>query len=139
MWGGQKRVELRRVAPKLALPATALIYASSPRMRLELVATATEVVRTDLETLWTRFGHAAGVSRDEFDDYFSGCMSGVAIILTDLVPIRRSVTLRRLRRLAGGFRPPQSFRYVYAAELSRLDALIARTTVVGRDAVAAGV
>jgi predicted transcriptional regulator len=57
--------------------------------------------------LWQSVREVAGVSRREFDDYFTGLYSSVAIWLTDVARFRYPIPLTELRAMLHGFQPPQ--------------------------------
>jgi predicted transcriptional regulator len=64
-------------------------------------------------------GHA-GVTRREYDEYFSGAKKAVGIFLGKARQQRVPIALSRLRDLINGFSPPQSFRYLREMERSAL-------------------
>jgi predicted transcriptional regulator len=109
---GVKTVELRRVRPNVAAGGLVLIYASSPTMQMVGTATVEAVSTGSLDAIWQQAGHATGLDRATFDEYFSGRDTAVAINLTDVKRLRRVIPLAELRRRINGFRPPQSFRYI---------------------------
>lgn len=89
---------------------------------MELVAQfqITSVDRLPLVLLWQTVRHDAGVTKKEFDDYFAGLDSGVAIHISDVKKFRKSVSLDDLRRAWRGFHPPQGFRYLDAIALAKV-------------------
>ena len=89
---------------------------------MELVATfrIARVVRGPLPMLWLLARDTASVSRREFDAYFAGLQSGVAIQIADVAKFSRPISLDELRDAWDGFQPPQGFRYLDEAELARL-------------------
>lgn len=116
---GTKRVELRRQQPSVR-DGHALIYATSPRMELVATFRVASVKRLPLVLLWQSVRDVAGVSRREFNDYFSGLASGVAIQIADVAKFQRPVPLDELRAAWRGFHPPQGFRYLSVTEMGRL-------------------
>ena len=112
---GTKRVELRRRKPRIAC-GTALIYATSPRKQLVASFQISSVVRAPLGLLWQSVREVAGVSRREFDTYFKGLQSGVAIRIADVTEFRMPIPLSELRVAMRGFNPPQGFCYLDSAE-----------------------
>jgi predicted transcriptional regulator len=109
---GQKTVELRRVQPAVASGSLVLLYASSPVCALVGTASIGNIQVSAHDDIWCRHGARTGISRDEYDDYFEGADTAVAIILTSVLPLPRAVPLRELRQGRKWFRPPQSFRYL---------------------------
>jgi predicted transcriptional regulator len=90
---------------------------------MELAASVyiTSIVRAPLGMLWQSVREVAGVSRREFFDYFTGLDSGVAIWLSEVMPIRNPIPLSKLRTIWRGFQPPQGFCYLNPHEISRLN------------------
>lgn len=89
---------------------------------MELVASFSiaKIVAGPLGLLWQSVHDRAGVNRREFDRYFQGLSSGVAIEIADVQPFVRPVPLAELRQHWRGFHPPQGFRYVESTELAAL-------------------
>jgi predicted transcriptional regulator len=109
IFNGSKTVELRRVRPQIGAGGLVMVYVSSPRCSLEGAFEVAEVTAAAPAMLWRLVGKNAGVTREEFDDYFIGRDIGYGI------SIRRAwklspVSLARLR--ASKLRPPQSYYYV---------------------------
>ena len=108
---GTKTVELRRRFPTSTRPGTtALIYATSPQRALFGIAQIARVTKLPTNQIWTKYQRCAGVTRKEFDEYFSGLNIGVAIELRGAKALTREVELSELRRRFN-FEPPQSFLY----------------------------
>jgi predicted transcriptional regulator len=120
---GSKTVELRRRRPRIE-SGKALIYASAPRMELVASFRVAKIVRAPLGSLWQAVRHVAGISRQEFDAYFSGLQSGVAISIADVTEFG-PVPLDDLRAAWDGFHPPQGFRYLDWSDVAalKIDAL----------------
>ena len=116
---GEKRVELRRRAPRINRGA-ALIYATAPKMELVAAFHITSVIRAPLGLLWQLVHVSAGTTRKEFDSYFCGLETGVAIQINDVVEFEKPISLATLRVKWRGFHPPQGFRYVADADVAKL-------------------
>ena len=104
---GSKKFEFRRTLCRRKAEAI-LLYATAPA---GLVVGEAEILGTVMgtpEEVWARTGHAAGISRAEFDRYFAGKERAGAYVLG------RTTRFSRPRTLAeyGVSRPPQSFLYV---------------------------
>lgn len=108
---GTKQVELRRRRPRVS-DGRALIYATAPRMELVASFQVASLVQGPLDLLWRSVRKTAGISRLEFDAYFSGLETGVAIGIGGITRLPTPIPLRELRRIWAGFQPPQGFRYV---------------------------
>ena len=109
---GAKTVELRRRFPvTVGSGSIVLIYATSPERAIVGRARVGSINRMPLATLWREHGNAACVEREDFDDYFNGLATGIAILLTDVARFRSALpAVELLKRF--GFRPPQSFMYL---------------------------
>ena len=86
-----------------------MVYVSSPRCSLEGAFEVAEVIESSPVQLWKKLSAETGITREEFDAYFSGREIGYGIRIRKawkLVP----VSLERLR--ASKLRPPQSYQYV---------------------------
>ncbi len=116
---GSKSVELRRVRPSVKPGALVLIYASSPARALVGSGRVHAIEAGGPAEIWCRHGSRTGVTPDEYDVYFEGATAAVAISLTGVQPLSRPTPLAELRARTG-FRPPQSFRYLAAADTLRL-------------------
>lgn len=119
--GGSKTVELRRIRPAVDEGDRVLLYASSPVRELIGSCTVAGVDVGSADELWKSHGDHSGVSRSEFDHYFEGAVRAVGISLREPRRVRRPRTLAELRRRLPGFSPPQSFGYLSAEEVDRLD------------------
>jgi predicted transcriptional regulator len=113
---GIKTVELRRVQPAVGRGAPVLLYASGPTCALLGTAIVDSVHAAACEDIWERHGAWAGVSRDEYDSYFEGRSTAVAITLASVRRLPRPMPLDELRDGRDWFQPPQSFRYLDARQ-----------------------
>ena len=117
---GVKTVELRRTVPKIVVPTQALLYAVTPVRALLGTCVVTDVVSAELDVLWQDHGPGAGLTYQEFRQYFEGVDAGAALTLADPQPFSRSIPLEDLQARPRGFRPPQSFAYVDAQTGGRI-------------------
>jgi predicted transcriptional regulator len=117
---GEKSVELRRVRPSVTPGTLVIFYASSPAR--EVVGTGrVKAIETDSPTaIWERHRSNVGLPRSEYRTYFEGVRQAVGIVLTEVERLPQSVPLADLRERLAGFEPPQSFRYVNAAQAATL-------------------
>lgn len=104
---GEKKFEFRRIPAKRDIDKM-LIYATAP-----FCAVVGEVQVLDLHsacpaTLWEVTRHFAGITSDQYEQYFAGCHQAYAYRLA--LPIRYSVS--EPLSLYGIKRAPQSFCYV---------------------------
>jgi predicted transcriptional regulator len=106
---GSKRVELRRRKMHVSPGATIWMYAKLPVGSVVGNAKIEQAASGSPNALWKSFGGMSGVSRAEFFSYFDGVKQGVALVLTDVVRLKKELPLQDLRRRGGGFHPPQFF------------------------------
>jgi predicted transcriptional regulator len=116
---GKKTVELRRVKPKkLRNGSIVIVYVSSPQQTLSGAFKVAEVVQRPLQELWELVKDKAGISKEEYDEYFSGSHQGVAIFISEVLCLTNPIKLRDLRARILNFNPPQSFRYTNLEEIN---------------------
>jgi predicted transcriptional regulator len=109
---GEKTVELRRRFPEVtATGAIVLIYSSSPVQAIVGYATISEVHRLPVNSIWSKFGKAACISRSAFKEYFEGLHEGYAIVLSNVRKFSQEIPVSQLKKRFG-FIPPQSFKYL---------------------------
>ena len=112
-----KRVELRRVRPRVGPGDLVLVYVSSPRCALEGAFEVERVLEAKPSALWGNVSHNAGITRAEFNAYFGERETAYAIVVRKvwrLTPITLS-TMRRVK-----IRPPQSYQYLDKPTAARL-------------------
>jgi predicted transcriptional regulator len=117
LFNGTKRVELRRVKPKLKEGDMVFVYVSSPVKELKGQFEVEKVVEKPIDELWIQVRQDAGISRAEFYEYYSGADRGCGIYLRALRSIRNPISLGSLRELWEHFHPPRSYRYLSKPEL----------------------
>lgn len=117
---GTKTVELRRRMWRAPPGTLVLLYASGERRQVVGTLVVVQTETGPAEAVWERFGEDAAVTRSQFDDYFQGAASAVAIRVADPQPLAEPVGLCELRRRLPRFTVPQSFRYVGPDELFRV-------------------
>jgi predicted transcriptional regulator len=112
IFAGTKTVELRRVRPRVSAGDLVFVYVSSPIKELQGAFEVGRVITAAPSVLWKRLGKNAGVTHAEFRDYFSGKDLTHAIVIKRFWKLPVPLSLPELRQRTGGFRPPQSFRYI---------------------------
>ncbi|MCY4345641.1 MAG: hypothetical protein OXC17_02455 [Aestuariivita sp.] len=121
-----KTVELRRrfVTRLYYGEMNAFLYASSPTKALVGMVPILAIEEIALDDIWTKYAAAACVTPSEFNQYFEGKNTGVAIKMGGIRPLAKPMGLTELRDRFD-FVPPQSFSYVKAnlrdAVLKRLN------------------
>lgn len=115
---GTKTVEFRRIwaAQKVCNIA---IYASSPIQKLVGLVQVTDIVRAKPTTLWGCCSkRGGGLTKSELMAYFDGKDTGFAVLLKNAERFVQSIDPKKVIK---GFSPPQSFRYMTAAEVRKLE------------------
>lgn len=113
----KKRVELRRVRPRVGPGDLVFVYVTSPRCTLEGAFEIERVFAEPPAKLWKHVSQTAGLTRDEFDGYFADCETAYGIVIRrawKLTP----VTLSAMRKAK--IRPPQSYHYLDSSAARKL-------------------
>jgi len=119
IFAGRKKVELRRTRPKnLDNGALALIYVTSPVRSLAGAFRVTNVIERPLADLWKMVKNKAGLSFQEFMQYYKGVSIGTAIFFQKVWSFREPMSLEDLRNELLVFLPPRTFRYLRVHELA---------------------
>ena len=90
-----------------------------------------EVILDDPERIWERFGDQVGCTREQFERYAHGARQLYAIILVDVVPYAKTLSLAEASQaVSTPLRPPQSYRSLRTskgwAEAVSMSALLQR-------------
>lgn len=105
---GSKKFEFRRASIKGDLTHL-IIYASSPVKKIIGIASVDGVDVSCPQDTWMHTKHAAGISQEDFLEYFQGKDKAVTIRLKDVLSLDREICPREIE---AGFKVPQSFKYV---------------------------
>ena len=104
---GEKRFEFRRAI--FRRPVTVVVvYVTSPICLVAGEFDVVGIISDEVRRLWSRTGHSAGIEKELFFDYFSGCATAHAIEIGEVRRYARPLELAS----SFGVRPPQSFVYV---------------------------
>lgn len=117
---GTKTVEFRRAwaAEKVEMIA---IYASAPIQKLVGIVQVSDIIRAKPTKLWGYCSkRGGGLSKSELTAYFNGKDTGVAVLLQDAKRFAQGIDPKRVIK---DFSPPQSFRYMTATEMRKLEKL----------------
>jgi len=120
IFDGTKTVELRRVRPRVTTGDLVLVYVSSPVKALLGAFEVARVVAAPPSQLWNNVESKAGVTREQFDDYYKGAKTGYGIFLKRKWAFDKPIKLENLRRWKSKFRPPQSYHYVAVEDIHRI-------------------
>lgn len=114
---GAKKVEFRRswAAEPVGL---AVIYSSSPVQRLVGIVDVDGAVVASPTNVWNKCRQLGpGLERKELMEYFAGKNQAYGVLLGKVTLPPKPVPPKSIFK---GFRPPQSYRYLSAAELRRV-------------------
>lgn len=117
IFSGHKKIELRRVRPRLQKGDIVLIYVSSPVKALMGGFLVRKVIQGTPKYLWSTVGEEAGVTKKEFKDYYSGLSLGFAISSSKIWQLKQPINLIDLRKRWSHFSPPQGYRYINLDEI----------------------
>ncbi|MEG4213328.1 ASCH domain-containing protein [Microcoleus sp. S13_B4] len=119
-----KTVELRRVRPRLLNKGDlVVIYVSSPEKAVLGSFKVDNIVEKPIADLWEEVEKIAGISHENFYDYYKGVKIGVGIFLKDIHRFSQPVELHRLRNKLPNLKPPQSFRYLTTNQFNIVNSL----------------
>lgn len=104
---GEKTVEYRKAIMR-EKPDRLIIYATQPVGRILGEVDLIGVSWGDPEKIWERTRASGGISREAYDNYFTGRDVAVAYELGEFIPNDNGTTLADL----GLRRPPQAYAYV---------------------------
>ena len=111
IFDGTKTYEFRKTVFKNPDIKTVVVYATSPVKKIVGEFEIKEVVKDSPEDLWTSTKHSAGISKDFFDEYFSGRNQACALAIASA---KRYETPIEPSSIFDNFVAPQSFRYIEA-------------------------
>ena len=96
IFAGVKTVELRRTRPRLLRGDLVLIYVTSPVKALAGACEVVEVVQGTPEALWEVVQDQAGISIEEFRDYYAGATLGFGICFRNVHRLPKPLHLEQL-------------------------------------------
>lgn len=117
---GAKRVEFRKTRFRQTVTHV-LIYSSGPVSKVVGGFEVEGVDEADPDDLWNRYVAVGGVSAVDFDTYYGGRSSGVAIRIGRVFELANPLPLDAVCR---GSNPPQSFRYLGNSALQTLGVVL---------------
>lgn len=117
---GTKSVELRRTRPLVSPGQPVAIYATLPSGALVATCRISEVHTGTPASIWRLVGDDAGVTRAEFDGYFEGADSAVALRLDAVTALVGQISLQQLRAQGRSFHPPQTWHFLDRQRLVQL-------------------
>ncbi len=122
IFDGTKTVELRRMRPKhLDVGDWVFVYVPSPFSHLVGGFKVGQIIEATPSALWDISGDYTGVTREEYNYYFTGASKGIGIFINQAVRFGKPIALQELKLLIPGFHAPQSFRYATSGDLKQLN------------------
>ncbi len=112
-----------RTTGDLSLPFVLKASYVSPTMALVGGFEVDRVIETTPTALWSKVKKSAGLTKDEFSDYYNGSSNAFGIFIKKSWYFETPLALQCLRKKLVGFHPPQSYRYVSMQEACLLGIL----------------
>jgi len=110
---GEKTIELRKSAPQMVdNESYMLIYVTSPVKELWGVCKIQSIIKNEPEIIWSKYGKVAGISKEDFNDYYKETTNGYVIELKEVKALVNAISLEELRVMIPGFTAPQTYRYI---------------------------
>lgn len=106
---GEKTVELRRRQLKVMPGTRVWIYSKGPHGAISAHAEIAAVVTGEPRRLWRQFHSQVGVTRQEFLAYFASVNEGCALVLSNIVELKKQISLNAMRGKVSSFQPPQFY------------------------------
>jgi predicted transcriptional regulator len=110
IFAGNKRYELRKVAPKI-VPRMLFLYETGTQRCISGHIVIDKVVCGDPDRIWRIVGESAA-TRERFWEYFHGFDYGCAFEICKAVRYKKPFPLKVIQRIDAGFRVPQNFLYL---------------------------
>lgn len=118
---GSKLVELRRSIPAQPV-GTIAIYSSSPIQSIVALADVKETIEASPSKLWPiANNNGSGLTKTELLAYFDKKTTGFALMLENVRVFAKPVNPTKIFK---AFTAPQSFKYLSANELKKLETLL---------------
>lgn len=112
IFDGSKKVELRRVKPKIQSGDVVVIYATAPVKAVVGWFEVSDIVSESPPLLWSLVSDKAGVTFDEFSRYYEGAGRAIGIECRNAQQLSQPLKLDYLRQYWHSFTPPQLYRYL---------------------------
>ena len=78
------------------------------------------IVEENTNKLWNRVKDIAGVTFEQFSNYYSGADNGFGIFINRVWKYSTPISLELLRNSLSNFSPPQNFRYLHTSQATNL-------------------
>ena len=114
MFNGTKTLELRRRTVRIPSNTRVWIYSKVPRGHVEAVGIVENVIEAAPSLIWRDYGKCTGISKSEFEEYFSELNVGCAILFKEIRRLHPMLSLQDIRARVSSFQPPQFFKKIAA-------------------------
>lgn len=112
MLDGYKRVEFRRRSVSVGEGVRVWIYSKIPTGEVKALGIVEQVFRATPADIWKYYGDVSGISKTEFDEYYTDVEEGCAIVFHSIEELTNKISLSAIRNAIGQFHPPQFFKYL---------------------------
>lgn len=116
IFAGSKTVELRRIRPKLNEGDLIIVYVSSPIKEIQGAFEVGKIFTGSPAGLWKKVKDRSGLTWNVFSAYFADAEIAYALEIRKVWIYKAPIKLHCIRKLWDDFNPPQSYRYLSAAE-----------------------
>jgi predicted transcriptional regulator len=113
---GEKKYELRKRLPNKKIDYI-LIYSTVPVGKVVGYAKVKEVYIKTVDDMWEMVSFSAGISKEDYMDYFDGKDNACAIELKDIKRFKKPFSVKDINEK---FTVPQSFCYINEEDFKRL-------------------
>ncbi len=113
---GRKTIEIRRQKPNVAPGTLGFVYSSSPTQAVVGSFRVDRVLSGTPEELWIEAKRRAKISKQDYDEYFSGVGIGHGIVVSCGRRLPSPIKLSQLRVVWPTWKPPRSFGYLVATD-----------------------
>jgi len=115
---GSKTVELRKRRLNVEPGTRIWIYATRPIAAIRGYANLACIKTGSPSQIWRTLGTQTGISKDEFEAYFEACEEAHALVLTEVMEMKKTLSLARIRETVSNFHPPQFYCHLNGARKS---------------------
>ena len=114
IFSGEKKVELRRKLPDLQKGDLVVLYSSSPECAIVGALIVSKKIEKSPECLWEEISRHAGITKNEFDNYFNKSEKATALFFNGYEKLVKPIVLEDVRKKWPDFQPPQNYIYLQA-------------------------
>lgn len=114
----EKKIELRKLKPKVNIGDYLIIYVSSPLKSVVAFSMIKKLIDTSPQNMWKKYSSLLGIDKSKFDNYYVGKKRAIGIELENIIRIE-PMHLYDIRDVIPNFQPPQIYRYVQDMNIFR--------------------